>query len=270
MAKRRGRASTAKKSKARRRKGARMSARAPLSFRSRLARASTRLRRPLRFIARAALMAAGSAFIGSLLWIGAYRFFAPPTTHQMQVSADGEIAYRFVPLEAIAPALGEAVIGAEDARFCAHGGIDWAAVEEALQEAQTGEAPRGASTISQQTAKNAFLWHGRSWVRKGLEAYFTLTMEFLWPKRRILEVYLNVAEFGPGVFGAEAAAQTYFAKSAADLTRREAALLAAVLPNPRRFRLARPSHYVRTRAAILERRAAIVRRDGLAACVYGS
>lgn len=137
-----------------------------------------------------------------------------------------------------------AVIASEDQRFPDHHGFDFHALGQALRSYRDGGRLRGASTISQQVAKNLFLWSGRSFVRKGLEAYFTGLIELLWPKERILEVYLNIAEFGPGIFGIEAASQAYFRKPAARLSAREAALLAAVLPNPLRLRADRPSAYV--------------------------
>jgi monofunctional biosynthetic peptidoglycan transglycosylase len=140
-----------------------------------------------------------------------------------------------------------AVVASEDQRFPDHRGFDMGQIRKALDDAQRGRRSRGASTISQQVAKNLFLWNGRSWVRKGLEAWFTVLIESLWPKRRILEVYVNTAEFGRGIYGAEAAAQAFFRKSAARLTRDEAARLAAVLPNPVRLRADRPSQYVQRR-----------------------
>jgi monofunctional glycosyltransferase len=142
-----------------------------------------------------------------------------------------------------------AVVASEDQRFPEHRGFDMEQIKKAMDEAQRGRRARGASTISQQVAKNLFLWNGRSWVRKGLEAWFTVLIETLWPKRRILEVYLNSAEFGYGIYGAEAAAQAFFRKPAARLTRAEAARLAAVLPNPIRMRADRPSGYVQRRQA---------------------
>jgi monofunctional biosynthetic peptidoglycan transglycosylase len=174
---------------------------------------------------------------------------------------------RPVPLEAVAPALGQAVIAAEDSRFCLHHGFDWSALAGAWARNQDGGRLAGGSTISMQTAKNAFLWPGRNWLRKGFEAWFTFWMELSWPKRRILEVYLDIVEWGDGLYGAEAAAQRYFGKPAKDLKPREAALLAAVLPNPRRWSPARPTAYIRSRAAVIERRMVLVERGGLAACV---
>jgi monofunctional biosynthetic peptidoglycan transglycosylase len=148
---------------------------------------------------------------------------------------------------AISPWLPRSVVASEDAKFCSHHGVDWDALREVIDDAEDGEVARGGSTITQQVAKNLFLWQGRSFVRKALEAYFALLIELLWSKQRILETYLNIAEFGPGVFGVEAAAQRFFGVPASRLTAPQAALLAAVLPNPHRFNVARPSGYVRSR-----------------------
>ncbi len=161
------------------------------------------------------------------------------------------LQHRWVPLRQISPELAVAVVTAEDQKFPVHSGFDWDSIGDVIEE---GDArPRGASTLTQQVAKNLFLWPGRSFLRKGLEAWFTILLEALWPKRRILEVYLNVAEFGPGVYGAGAASERYFGKPASALGRREAALLAAVLPSPRRLRVAAPSSYLLERAAWIER-----------------
>jgi monofunctional biosynthetic peptidoglycan transglycosylase len=141
------------------------------------------------------------------------------------------------------------VIAAEDQKFLLHDGFDFQQIEKAVNDAQRGRRLRGASTISQQVAKNLFLWSGQSWVRKGLEVWFTLWIEWLWPKERILEVYLNSAQFGRGIWGVQAASRHYFGKDAAQLLPPEAALLAAVLPSPTRFRVIDPSMYVRNRQA---------------------
>lgn len=159
------------------------------------------------------------------------------------------LRHTWVEWERIAPAAKLAVIAAEDQRFAEHFGLDLEAIEKAMEHNRRSRRTRGASTISQQTAKNLFLWPERSWARKGLEVGYTLLIETIWSKRRVLEVYLNIAEFGPGVYGVEAASQAYFRKPAARLTYHEAALLAAVLPNPRRFKVAAPSAYVQRRAA---------------------
>jgi monofunctional biosynthetic peptidoglycan transglycosylase len=155
--------------------------------------------------------------------------------------------HQWTPLEQIAPAMGAAVIAAEDQNFEDHFGFDWQAIEKAIAHNEHSRKKRGASTVSQQTAKNLFLWDSRSWARKGCEVYFTLLIETLWPKRRILEVYLNIVEFGDGVYGVEAAAHKFFGRSAGTLNAGQAALLAAVLPSPRRFHAEAPSPYLRGR-----------------------
>ena len=155
--------------------------------------------------------------------------------------------HQWVPLEAIAPAMGAAVIAAEDQNFTDHFGFDWQAIEKAYAHNEHSRRKRGASTVSQQTAKNLFLWESRSWVRKGFEVYFTLLIEATWSKRRILEVYLNIVEFGDGVYGVEAASRRFFGKAAKALRPGEAALLAAVLPSPHKFRADAPSPHLRQR-----------------------
>lgn len=211
--------------------------------------------------------------LGVVVPVGAvvvYRFVPPPATLLMLMRrTEGErLDYRWRSLDRISPSLAQAVIASEDAKFCSHHGFDADAIQDALEnnERRPGRI-RGGSTVSQQTAKNVFLWPARSWVRKGLEAYFTGLIELAWPKRRIMEMYLNVAEWGPGVYGAEAAARHWFGKSAANLTRTEAARLAAILPSPRRYRAAKPGPYVQRRARLIVARAGVVRRDGLAGCL---
>lgn len=145
------------------------------------------------------------------------------------------------------------MIAAEDQRFPDHYGFDFVEIQQALEDQEEGQALRGASTLTQQTAKNLFLWSGRSWIRKGLEMWFTVLLEVLWPKQRILEVYLNIAEFGQYTFGVESASQRFFNKPAARLTAGEAARLAAVLPNPLRYRVDQPSDYIRKRQRWIER-----------------
>jgi len=168
--------------------------------------------------------------------------------HARIVSEPGyRFLHRWDPWAQIAGSAKLAVIASEDQRFADHYGFDFIEIEHALSERDRGRSHRGASTITQQTAKNLFLWSGQSWIRKGFEAYFTLLLETCWPKTRILEVYLNVAEFGPGVFGVGAASERYFRQPAARLNRPQSALLAAVLPNPRLFRVTAPSAYVRYR-----------------------
>ena len=172
-----------------------------------------------------------------------YRVVPPPATPLMAIRAlEGHGWQRdWVPLAEIAPALREAVLAAEDNRFCSHWGFDLVELQEAVETWRDGGRLRGASTVSMQTAKNLFLWPDRDWLRKGLEAYLTLYLEALLPKARIVELYLNSVEFGPGLYGAEAAAQVHFGKTAGALTRREASLLAAVLPNPLERSAGRPS-----------------------------
>jgi monofunctional biosynthetic peptidoglycan transglycosylase len=190
--------------------------------------------------------------VGSVLLL---RWLDPPTSAFMlrerltrsETSKPRDIRYRWVDWPGISPQIKVAVIAAEDQKFPEHHGFDLASINDALEDRERGRRVRGASTISQQVAKNLFLWPGQSWIRKGLEAYFTLLIETLWPKQRILEVYLNIAEFGNGVFGVGAAAEVYFGKQAARLNPADAALLAAVLPSPKRLRVRSPSRYVRSR-----------------------
>ena len=178
-----------------------------------------------------------------------FRWVPPPTTAFMirESMVGTEIDYRWVPISRISPYAALAVIASEDQNFFKHWGLDLKAIADAVEDNQHRKIPRGASTISQQVVKNLFLWPGHSYVRKAMEAYFTVVMEQLWPKQRILEVYLNIAEMGDGVFGVEAASQRFFHKAAADLNRHEAAALAVVLPNPKQMSVLRPSDYVRQR-----------------------
>ncbi len=187
----------------------------------------------------------------------ALRWVDPPTSAFMlraryQARAEGRDGFRlrhyWVDWEYIAPAAKVAVVAAEDQRFLAHDGFDLESIADAVYERVKQGRSRGASTVSQQVAKNLFLWPGKSFVRKGLEVWFTLWIETCWPKERVLEVYLNVAQFGDGIYGVEAASVVFFRKSADELTSREAATLAAVLPNPVRFRADRPSKYVKSRS----------------------
>ena len=199
------------------------------------------------------------------------RFLPIPATFLMttrMIEGEGR-DYRWRSLDDISPRLVQAVIASEDSTFCAHRGFDMEAIEKALKANEKGGRIRGGSTISQQTAKNAFLWPGRDWIRKGLEAGYTVAIETVWGKRRIMEVYLNVAEWAPGVYGAEAAAQHWFGKPAADLNAREAARLAAILPSPRRYNASSPGPYVRRRASRVQAAMGTVREQGLAACVLG-
>jgi monofunctional biosynthetic peptidoglycan transglycosylase len=188
----------------------------------------------------------------------------PPVTPYMIAEArrQGGVERTWVPMERIAPVMARSVVAAEDANFCLHWGFDMAAIRDAID---AGGA-RGASTIPQQVVKNVYLWHGRSWPRKALEAGLTPLVELAWSKRRILEVYLNVAEFDTGVFGVEAAARHYFGVSAAELTAVQAARLAAILPDPKGRSASDPSQFVRRRAASIMDGAETIRADGRAAC----
>ena len=194
-----------------------------------------------------------------------------PTILMLQQAAGGSgLDYRWRGLNDISPNLVNAAIAAEDARFCSHRGFDMEAIQKALDHNAEGGRIRGGSTISQQTAKNVFLWPSRDWIRKGLEAGYTVLIETVWSKRRIMEVYLNVVEWAPGVYGAQAASRRWFGKDAADLTPREAARLAAILPAPRRYKAASPGPYVRRRASRIQAAMGTVRGDGLNACVIGA
>ncbi len=193
-----------------------------------------------------------------------------PTILMLQQAAKGQgLDYRWRGLNDISPNLVNAAIAAEDARFCSHHGFDMEAIQKALDHNAEGGRMRGGSTISQQTAKNVFLWPSRDWVRKGLEAGYTVLIETVWSKRRIMEVYLNVVEWAPGVYGAQAASRHWFGKDADELTTREAARLAAILPAPRRYKAASPGPYVRRRASRIQAAMGTVRGDGLNACVLG-
>ncbi|MEX2149269.1 MAG: monofunctional biosynthetic peptidoglycan transglycosylase [Steroidobacteraceae bacterium] len=198
-------------------------------------------------LARAAVTALLSAAMLSVALVLAFRWLPVPVTAFMIQDEEPDSRHDWVPWSEISGHVAVAVIAAEDQKFPVHDGFDFAAIDQALDDAGRGRRQRGASTISQQVAKNLFLWPGHSWVRKGFEAWFTIWIEALWPKRRILEVYLNSAEFGRGIWGVEAASRQYFGKPAALVNRSEAALLAAVLPSPKRMRVANPSAYVRRR-----------------------
>ncbi len=195
----------------------------------------------------------GGLFLGLVLL---YAAVPPVSTLMLGRWATLQGASRdWVPLEAISRHLPRAVIAAEDSRFCQHRGVDWDALQEVIEAAGEDGPARGASTIAMQTAKNVFLWPGRSYIRKGMEIPVALVIDAVWGKERVMEVYLNVAEWGEGIFGAEAAARHHFRKSARDLSPREAALLAAVLPNPITRNAGRPSGYVSRRAAMIGGRA---------------
>jgi len=196
-------------------------------------------------------------FISSVLFVLLYAFVNPPVTPLMVIRSfqqmfSGEkmvLKKDWVPIREISPSLQLAVVASEDNRFLEHHGFDFEAIEKAkdFNEKKKGKKMRGASTISQQTAKNVFLWPQRSWIRKGLEAWFTVLIELVWSKERIMEVYLNVIETGKGIYGAEKASQIYFNKPASKLTASEAALLAAILPNPLKWSPAKPTRYLFSR-----------------------
>ena len=230
-----------------------------------------RLHRPwLGWLVRGVLGIVLLAVFGPVVLAVVYRFAPPPVTILMiERLVQGQGLHKsWRPIRAIAPALTESVIAAEDAQFCNHHGFDFQAMQAAAKhnERHPGKV-RGGSTISQQTAKNVFLWPGRSYVRKGLEAYDTVLIEAIWGKRRIMEMYLNEVEWGPGVYGAQAAAQHYFTRDADALTPVEASRLAAILPDPLKWKAVHPGRYVAHRSAKIGARADTVRNDDLAACV---
>ena len=194
--------------------------------------------------------------------------FVPVTYTATMLMDEHGVTRDWEPLSRIDRNMVSAVIAAEDGKFCEHDGFDRDAIEEALEERSRGERQRGASTISQQTAKNVFLWQGGSWFRKGLEAYFTVLIENLWDKRRIMEVYLNVAETGLGTYGVEGGAQRYFDHSAARLSADEASRIAAVLPSPKTRAAVNPGGFTARYGNTIEARIGVVRRDGLDNCVY--
>lgn len=196
-------------------------------------------------------------FVVPALILLLYRFVPPPVTPLMLIrlaEGHGGITKTWKPLSEISPNLQRAVIASEDAKFCQHSGFDWDAVDRAIQHNQAGGNMRGASTISMQAAKNLFLWPERNLLRKGAEAYLTVWLEALLPKERILELYLNEIEWGPGLYGAEAAARKYFGVSAAKLTPHQAALMATALPNPLNWRPDRPGPWQRDRASTIQAR----------------
>ena len=205
----------------------------------------------------------GAGFVAAL--VVALAFVPPPTTPYVASERLDGIEREWVPMDRIAPVMARSVVAAEDANFCRHWGFDMAAIRLAIAEG----GRRGASTLSQQTVKNVFLWQGRSWPRKALEAMLTPPVELVWSKRRILEVYLNVAEMGPGIFGVQAAAQHWFGVDAADLSPVQAARLAAILPAPKDRSPSAPSDFVRRRAAAIMDGAATIRRDGRDDCFQG-
>lgn len=207
-------------------------------------------------------------FIAFSLVLVAVLRFVPVTYTATMLMDENPVTRDWESLSRIDRNMVSAVIAAEDTKFCTHEGFDVEAIEDALAERAEGGRQRGASTISQQTAKNVFLWQGGSWFRKGLETWFTFLIEKLWDKRRIMEVYLNVAETGIGTYGVEAGSERYFNHSAARLTRDEASRIAAVLPSPKKRGAVNPTGFTRRYGNTIEARIATVRRDGLDACVY--
>ncbi len=229
--------------------------------------ARRRPRRPARARARGPLAWAGRVaartfiilFLATVALVALYRYVAPPVTPLILIRALAAPTHPWpwamragwTPLDRMSPHLVRAVVVAEDARFCRHRGFDWEAMKVAIRGGMRGGRVRGASTITMQTAKNVFLWPQRSLLRKGLEAYFTVLIELIWPKDRIMEVYLNVIEWGDGIYGAEGAARAYFAKSAGRLRPVESARLAAVLPNPRQWSPVSPGPHMREKSAVI-------------------
>lgn len=208
-------------------------------------------------------------FVGlSLALVIAFKWLPIPYTATMAMD-ENAVTKDWEPLESVDPKLVYAVIAAEDSKFCSHSGFDTEAIEKAIENNAKGGRIRGGSTITQQTAKNVFLWQGGGYFRKTMEAWFAFLIENIWGKRRIMEVYLNVAETGIGTYGATAGAQRYFGKSAARLSASEAARMAAALPSPKTRSVKAPGGWLARHARSLERRISIVERDGLAACVYG-
>lgn len=216
-----------------------------------------------RRLLRRALLSVAALVLLSVLLVVAGRYIDPWTSGYMLQARVGSwfdddpkpfrLRHQWRDYEQISQHLALAVVASEDQRFPQHRGFDFKQIQKALEEAGRGGRMRGASTITQQVARNLYLWNGRSWIRKGLEAWYTVLIELLWPKQRILEVYLNIAEMGPGIYGAEAASQEYFRKPAAQLTRAQAARLAAVLPNPNRLSAANPGPYVQRREQEIQR-----------------
>lgn len=219
-------------------------------------------RSPRRRWLRRVALGLGACFLLSILQVVVLRFVDPPFSafmaeRQLSAWATGEfgpaISYEWRDLDAIAPSLPLAVVAAEDQNFPVHHGFDFRAIEKARASNARGHKVRGASTISQQVAKNLFLWSGRSWFRKGVEAWYTVLIEAFWPKHRILEMYVNIAEFGDGIYGAQAASRRFFGVDASRLAPAQSARLAAVLPSPRRYDARRPGPYVQRRSHGIQR-----------------
>ena len=223
------------------------------------------IRRILRILLRAGLIFVAT----SVLWVGLYRFVPPPITWTMvgDMAAGNGATRDWMSLAAMDPDMARAAIAGEDSRFCVHSGFDWRGIARAAAHNAAGGRIHGGSTISQQTAKNVFLFQGGGYVRKAFEAYFTVLIETLWGKRRIMEVYLNIAETGIGTYGANAGAQRYFGHDASRLSAIEAARIAAVLPLPKKRGAVDPHGFVRRHGNALARYVGVVRRDGLDGCL---
>jgi monofunctional biosynthetic peptidoglycan transglycosylase len=223
-----------------------------------------------RAIRRTVVLLLVAALIGPPLSVLAYRFIPPPFTWLMveRLFQGQGLTKHWASLGDIDPSLPNAVIAGEDANFCTHHGFDFEAMQAAMRaNARHPGKVRGGSTISQQVAKNVFLWPSRDYVRKGLEAYYTVLIEALWGKRRIMEMYLNEVEWGPGTYGADAAAHRYFNEPASDIDPGEASRLAAILPSPLKWKAVNPGRYVRKRSSRIDAAAGTVRADGLAGCL---
>jgi monofunctional biosynthetic peptidoglycan transglycosylase len=236
----------------------------PRKRRSRKAAAKpSATRRLLRGLRRGVFWAVAGIAGFVLVWTLLYALINPPTTAYMISEGRrlGGVQHEWVPMDRIAPVMARAAVAAEDANFCLHWGLDVNAIRSAMERGRGG-----ASTISQQVVKNVFLWHGRSWARKSIEAVWTPITEIFWSKRRILEIYLNVAEFDTGVFGVQAAAQHYFGVDAANLTATQAARLAAILPAPKERSASNPGQFTRNRAAQIISGAETIAADGRADC----
>lgn len=219
---------------------------------------------PLRRVLRTAVIVVVALLLFSVMLVLPLRWMDPPTSAFMLQDDSGRVpvAYEWADWAALGEAAALAVVAAEDQKFAHHFGFDLASIQDSVMQYREGSSLRGASTITQQVAKNLYLWPGRTFVRKGVEAWFAVLLEALLPKRRILEIYLNVAELGPGIYGVPAASRAYFGKGPAELTDAEAALLAAVLPNPISLRVDNPSEYVRGRQDWIYRSMQRLRREG--------
>ncbi len=225
----------------------------------------TRWSRLWRWVLRKLFYAVGVFVVLSVLLVTLFRFANPYLTYYFVTERTrlGEVSRQWVPIDAFSPFVARSVVAAEDAQFCTHHGFDLKAIELALKDKKR---LRGGSTLSQQVAKNVFLWQDRTWLRKGLEAWFTVLIELIWPKKRIVEVYLNIAEFDEGIFGAAAAGRSYFNTPPDKLTALQAARLAAVLPNPKKRSASAPSNQLRRRTKQIIAGAATIKQDGRADC----